>query len=232
MPMLHPAVSEVVVEGSTGCPRSCQPEKPSPCRKVIMGSSEAAPREVLASAEGLSWVASRLLSAKPVVWRGRGDLCQVTWTPVLRGTWLVLDLWAGISGLCMTLLQMGLHFYGVAAECDETAARVSAANMPSLIHVQRVEDIKARDFVPLLRRRRFRGIILGGGSPCQGNSSLNRSRRGLGDERSCQPELLGKLRDDLLALPEVDELEVISFLENVHSMPAEVLPQYSRWMGG
>ena len=126
-----------------------------------MESSGTAPREVRASAEEASGVASRLLSAKPVAWRGRGDLCQVTWTPVLRGTWLVLDLWAGISGLCMTLLQMGLHFYGLAAECDDMAARVSAANMPSLVHVQRVEDIDASDFVPLLRRRRFRGIILG-----------------------------------------------------------------------
>ena len=197
-----------------------------------MESSGTAPREVRASAEEVSGVASRLLSAKPVAWRGRGDLCQVTWTPVLRGTWLVLDLWAGISGLCMTLLQMGLHFYGLAAECDDMAARVSAGNMPSLVHVQRVEDIDASDFVPLLRRRRFRGIILGGGSPCQGNSSLNRSRRGLEDERSCQPELLARLRDDLLALPEVEELEVISFLENVFSMPSEVLGQYSRWMGG
>ncbi len=185
-----------------------------------MDSSGTALREVRASDEGISGIASRLLSAKPVAWRGRGDLCQVTWTPVLRGTWLVL------------VLQMGLRFYGLAAECDEMAARVSAANMPSLVHVQKVEDIDARDLAPLLRRRRFRGIILGGGSPCQGNSSLNRSRRGLGDERSCQPELLARLRDDLLSMPEVDELEVISFLENVHSMPADVLSQYSRWMGG
>ena len=100
-------------------------------------------------------LASRLRASKPVTWRGRGDLAQVPWAPTVRGTWLVLDLWAGFSGLCIALLQMGLHFYGVAAECDEIACYVASTNMPNLVHVPRVEHLAAAQFVPLLRRRAF-----------------------------------------------------------------------------
>ena len=35
------------------------------------------------------------------------------------------------------------------------------------------------DFVPMLRRRHFRSVLMGGGSPCEGNSALNRHRKGL-----------------------------------------------------
>ena len=216
----------------TGCPTpSLVGGGPSPRTIRLAGSSDVS-REVVLSDEPPSALAAKLVAAKPVSWRGCGDLCQVTWAPVLRGTWLVLDLWAGVSGLCIALLQLGMHFYGLAAECDEQARRVASTNMPSLVHCDRVEAIQATDLVPILRRRRFRGILMGGGSPCQGNSSLNRQRRGLDDERGCQPVLLAELRQAIQALPEAEGLEILSFLENVQSMLSDVCAQYSSWMGG
>ena len=78
---------------------------------------------------------------------------------------------------------------------------------------------------------RVRGIILGGGSPCQGNSSLNRGRKGLADPRSQQPEHLQRIRDEILALSEARTCEFITFLENVASMPSTVCDEYSTWLG-
>eukprot|EP00438_Fugacium_kawagutii_P019665 Skav207971 [mRNA] locus=scaffold495:41021:43631:+ [translate_table: standard] len=178
-----------------------------------------------------SALATQLHSAKPVTWRGRGDLPQVTWANPWHGTWLVLDLWSGLGGLPMTLLQLGVHSYGVAAECDEVAVQVARTNMPHLVHVAYVEDLCAADFTLILRRRNFRGVLIGGGSPCQGNSWLNKQRRGLDDDRSLQPQHLQRLRDELHQIPEAAPLEVVLFLENVGSMPASVQARYSSWLG-
>ena len=52
---------------------------------------------------GLQQVADQLRAAKPLVWRGPGDLMQFNWAKPLRGSWLVIDLWAGCSGLCLAL---------------------------------------------------------------------------------------------------------------------------------
>eukprot|EP00435_Cladocopium_sp_Y103_P050860 s71_g15.t1 len=138
----------------------------------------------------------------------------------------------GYSGLCLALLQLGLHFYAVAAECDDTARLVAQSNMPNLVHVTHVESLTATAFVPFLRRRKVRGVLMGGGSPCQGNTSLNLRRRGLSDPRSCQPLELQRLREEFLALPEMQSCELVTFLENVGSMPASVRASYSSWLGG
>lgn len=201
-------------------------------------AADASPRQVAlvdlpdsVSVEA-SLLPQRLRAAKPVTWRGRGDLAQVSWAPGTRGTWLVVDLWAGVSGLCIALLQSGFHFYGVAAECDTVAARVAQANMPNLLHVSSVEALQAELFVPFLQRRQPRGVIMGGGSPCQGNTSLNVGRRGLDDSRSHQPTELARLRAEFEALPEMQGVELVVFLENVASMPKQVRSTYSTWMEG
>ena len=81
----------------------------------------------------------------------------------------------------------------MAAEMDEEAAHCTQAVMPQVVPVRRVEDLRAVDFIPMLVRRSFRGVLLGGGSPCQGNSALNRRRKGLADTRSQQPLELQRL---------------------------------------
>ena len=179
-----------------------------------------------------SSVSSKLTAAKPVTWRGRGDLPQFSWVnPPLRGKWLVLDLWSGMGGLCLALVTMGTHFYALAAECDEACRDCVRQTMPNVVHAPRVEDIQVCDLKAIAKRRNLRGILLGGGSPCQGNSVLNAGRLGLADDRSLQPQALQRLAQDIRSDPDFQDLEVITFLENVDSMPAEVRNAYSSWMG-
>ena len=113
------------------------------------------------------------------------------------------------------------------------AAGVAQSLFPNLVAIEDVADVCGQLFIPFLRRRRdtIRGIILGGGSPCQGNSALNSNRQGLSDIRSQQPCHLHRLRQELGALPECAGLEFVDFLENVSSMPAEVQTAYNEWMG-
>ena len=166
-----------------------------------------------------------------MAWRGLGDLPQFTWAKPLVGSWLVIDLWAGFSGLCVALLAMGVRFHAVAAENDIFPAQVAEQIMPQVVAVDAVETVTGTMFRPFLQRRQVRGIILGGGSPCQGNSILNTGRKGLADTRSQQPQELVRIRQELQDLPECATLEIVTFLENVASMPREVMDQYTAWMG-
>ena len=198
----------------------------------LEGPSCAAPRSIVEEVPSAGDLAARLYAAKPITWRGRGDLAQVPWSRPCRGTWLVLDCWSGMGGLCIELLQLGWHFYAASAEMDPMAAKVALDNMPNLVHVHRVEDLQAKDFLPFLRRRKIRGIVMGGGSPCQGNSSLNVNRRSLADPRSHQPQELSRLAAEFEALPECSHMELVVFLENVASMTPAVRDQYSSWLAG
>ena len=73
----------------------------------------------------------RLYAAKPVTWRGQGDLPQFLWAKPFKGTWLVLDLWSGVGGLLIALLSMGVHFYAVTAEMDEEATIARPQSCPT-----------------------------------------------------------------------------------------------------
>ena len=69
------------------------------------------------------------------------------------------------------MLSVGMTVYGAAAETDATARQCAQAVFPHLVHYESVEQVKAVDFRGLLTRRKVRAVILGGGSPCQGNSA-------------------------------------------------------------
>lgn len=177
-----------------------------------------------------SALAKQLYAAKPVTWRGKGDLLQCPWTVPLHGTWLIIDLWSGIGGLPLSLLSIGVNFYCVSAETDPSARAACHQVMPNIVHVEDVQQVHATDFVLLLRRRKPRGVLIGGGSPCQGNSLLNKNRLGLDDPRSQQPLELVRIRDEFRSLPEMDGVELLSLLENVASMQKPVRDQYSEWL--
>lgn len=187
-------------------------------------------RRVFQEAPGSGDAASLLGAARPVVWRGAGELLQVPWGRPPKGTWLVIDLWAGFSGLCLALLSLGFQFYAIAAEKDPAARKCAQAVMSSLVHVGDVEDVTVAALLPFLAKRNIRGIIVGGGSPCQGNSTLNRQRQGLADDRSMQPALLASLVHELREHPATQGIDVFAFLENVASSPPEVLERYSDWL--
>ena len=185
-------------------------------RQVMMdGSAPTTPSEVGKS----------LAAAKPVSWHGKGDVLQAPWVPTLRGKWLVIDLWSGIGGLCLALLSLGVTFWALSAECDEEAVQVAKANFPNAVHIHAVEAIDESTLQPFFQRRDVRGVLIGGGSPCQGNSELNNGRQGLLDDRSWQPTEIRRLKALVEKL--APAAEVLCLLENVASMPPEVLKQYN-----
>lgn len=160
-------------------------------------------------------LADKLYAARPLTWRGRGDLVQIPAMGAVKGTWLILDLWSGIGGLLVAALSIGMHCYAVTAESDPSAAACVAECFPNAVAVSQVAEVHGKALVPFLKRRNIRGILAGGGSPCQGNSALNSGRKGLQDERSCEPIELFRLRAELEALPEAADLELVFLLENV-----------------
>ena len=206
----------------------CSPLPPKPASKVsrVVFMPSEPPDMPDAS------LAARLLAARPVTWRGTGELLQVPWGSACKGPWLVLDLWAGYSGLCISLLSIGLHFYAIAAERDPVARQCAANCMPSIVHTSEVEHISADILLPIIKKRPIRGVIVGGGSPCQPNSALNSYRQGLRDDRAHQPRLLKQLIESLRGHPDLRHLEIIAFLENVASAPSDVVGAYTSWLGG
>lgn len=65
----------------------------------------------------------------------------------------MVDLWAGIGGLCLALLALGVHIYAISAESDPDARAASQATMPNLVHIDSVEAIQGVDLRPFLQRR-------------------------------------------------------------------------------
>ena len=120
----------------------------------------------------------------------------------LKGTFLVIDLWSGYGGLPLALLTMGCNFYCVSAEMDPVAREACAATMPNILHVTDVNQVRGPMFASVLARRKPRCILLGGGSPCQGNTALNLARRGLAGARSQQPLEIQRIETELQALPD------------------------------
>ena len=81
----------------------------------------------------------------------------------------------------------------------------------------------------LVKKRNILTILVGGGNSCQGNTPLNKGRKGLANPRSQQPKQLVRTRDELkTAFPNVT---VPTFLENVASSPEGVKQEYDLLMG-
>ena len=168
--------------------------------------------------------ASRLAAAKPIRWRGRGELPSLPWTPAIRGPILLIDLWSGFSGAALALLTMGVKTYVLAAEEAPEPRELAEHGIDQIVHIDRVEQVTAAILDKFMSRRAVQCVIIGGGSPCQGNTALNRGRKGVGDPRSHQPHELARIRDEVrTAYP---KLPVLTFLENVASAPEEVKKLY------
>eukprot|EP00435_Cladocopium_sp_Y103_P025373 s2946_g6.t1 len=226
-----PAASEPVTRGAAlsvqrppHCATGASPSQPS-------GPRTAPLRQVHLADERESELSKRIYAAKPTTWRGQGDLLQCPWVLVPKGTLLVIDLWSGIGGLPIALLCMGATIYTVSAESDPVARRAAAQTMPNMIHLTDVAQVRARDFQEFIARRQPRAVLIGGGSPCQGNSSLNTQRKGLDDPRSHQPVELCRIRDEFQTMLAGTNIAVLTFLENVGSMPRNVRQQYTSWLG-
>ena len=62
--------------------------------------------------------------------------------------------------------------------------RASCPELSKPGHLAECRESQTGYVEDILRPRTVEGVIIGGGSPCQGNSFLNRRRRGLDDARS------------------------------------------------
>ena len=174
--------------------------------------------------------ADRLYAAPPTTWRGTSDLPQLPWPCPCRGLVLIIDLWSGIGGLVFAALALGLRCVVLSAEMDPDLQEAKRKYFPNLVVVSQVEDICVGMLKKFMARRVVSAILVGGGSPCQGNSFLNTNRKGLGDVRSWQPlylhELVLSIKESFPLIP------VFSFLENVASCPDMTVQQYTQLMGG
>ena len=127
------------------------------------------------------------------------------------------------------MLSLGVKVYVLAAESNPDVVRMADASLDQIIHVPAVELINAQMIEGIMRRRAIQAIVVGGGSPCQGNTSLNKGRKGLEDPRSLQPNELVRIRDELVKT--YPKTPVLTFLENVASAPEPVRKEYDKLMG-
>ena len=178
-------------------------------------------------------ISQRLEAAKPAVYRGGGLLPQVSWKVHRTGMVLLVDLWSGFGGSILALLALGMQVIAIAAENAEVR-EVCHRNMPNVVHVADVDHIRGKDLIAVIKRRKFAVVMIGGGSPCQGNSELNAQRKGIKDPRTIgayhvvriEKELRQAAKDGGVELPPVG-----TFIENVASAPREVIEYYSQLIG-
>ena len=147
----------------------------------------------------------------------------------MPGPVLLIDLWSGYSGAAIALLSLGVKCYVLAAESNPDVVKMADTTIDQMVYVPTVECVNAEMVRGLIQKRNIQTILVGGGSPCQGNTSLNKGRRGLADPRSQQPKELVRIRDELKkAFPNI---AVLTFLENVASSFEEVKQEYDLLMG-
>ena len=140
-----------------------------------------------------------------------------------------LGLWSGYSGADIALLSLGVKFYILAAEINPDVVKMADAPIDQMVHVPTVECVNAEMVRGPIKKRNILTILVGGGSPCQVNTSLNKGRKGLADPRSQQPKELVRIRDGLKkAFPNI---AVLTFLENTASSPKEVKQEYDLLVG-
>ena len=192
-------------------------------RKVFVDA--AAPFESLQDRS----VAQLLATAKSCCWRGSGELPQLATHEMPKGLFVLVDLWSGFAGAALALMALGVRCIVLSAECDAIARRCAESVMPNIVHVKSVEEVNAAMFKLVVQRRDIKAFIVGGGCPCQGNSALNLDRQGWQDPRTRQASHVARIVNDL---QRTFGLPVLSFLENVASMPPEVRDRYSSIIKG
>ena len=128
---------------------------------------------------------------------------------------VVANLWSGFGSALYALLAAGNRVIALTTEHSDEGTEALLCAFPAGVHLRRVEDIQAKMFQPLLRRRSASVILVGGKSPCHNPTSH-------------QPHQLARLVQDTTNLPEVRDAstQVIGWLETTSSAPDEVKRKY------
>ena len=130
--------------------------------------------------------------------------------------------------MAFAALALGLRCIVLAAECDPALRLAKQRFFPNMVEIERVEDLNVEMLRQVVQKRQFSAILVGGGSPCQGNSFLNSRRKGLDDERSWQPGYLRAFAD--AARHAYPDVPLFCMLENVASAPPSVVAHYTDLM--
>ena len=171
-------------------------------------------------------IADQLYAAKAVLWRGSGDLPQRgSWPELGRGLWIVLDFWSGMGSLLIGLCSLGVRCICVSAESDKMAQRCIGHGSPNTVIISDVHSFDVRMLDKLFERRQIAAVLIGGGSPCQGNTSQNPKRKGLQDSRTLQAFIVPQVAK---AVRERFHVNTVEFLENAGSSPPPVWAALSR----
>ena len=141
---------KVVLSSTETGARAIGPDEPVMLPEVQQ--RPAVPRSLTDSTEN---IANLLAAAKPVIWRGRGELPQRPWKQLRFGLWLVIDLWGGLSTLPMMLLALGIRIIVFSAEGADLPSKCTARAFPNIVRVSSVEEVCAPMFAKLATRERL-----------------------------------------------------------------------------
>lgn len=99
---------------------------------------------------------------------------------------VVIDLFAGIGGLERSLARAGVHpVYTLAIEKDTNCRRLLRRTYPGIELISDIRSVTKEVIQKAVRKvAGVNGVIVGGGSPCQGISQLSSERTHFDDERS------------------------------------------------
>ena len=162
-------------------------------------------------------LAERLAAARPVVFRGRGELLQVPWQPRHGGLVLCLTLRSGFASMLFGLLALGFRVVALCVESDPTARSVIAHNFPDAVLVDNAEDITAETLQLVLQRRSFAFIVCGSSASLLGCEYSVSSR-------TLHAELFRRLAQGIRTMKVVP---VISIFEDFATVQPEILHWYS-----
>ena len=149
-----------------------------------------------------------------------------------EGGLLVVSVFDGIGSLRIALDAIGVEVAGyVSVETCPAARRVVESAFPMTISLSDIREV-SKEVVKgwAAAFPKVKGVLLGGGPPCQGVSGLNASRRGaLEDPRSSLYQHYVRVRD--LLVETFSWCSVHFLMESVSSMDEKDRAIYSRAVG-
>eukprot|EP00438_Fugacium_kawagutii_P034020 Skav221004 [mRNA] locus=scaffold1846:71194:78195:+ [translate_table: standard] len=137
---------------------------------------------------------------------------------------IVIDLFAGIGGLQRSLELAGLTpWFKVAIEKDAACRRCLRKEFPGVELVSDIKKVTPKMVKGWLHKiPDADGVVVGGGSPCQGLSSLNADRLHLEDPRSALFHDAVKVIQMVESEAKRQDMWVLKFVENVVSDEADI----------
>ena len=124
--------SKVVFTGSPGGPEWSLHGNSIGMPGELHGPESSVPAVSTLQLASSSTLSQRMAAAKPLLWKGRGELPQLPWQRPCQGLVLVIDLWSGLGGTLIALLALGIRCIALSAEMDVNLHRALASAFPNL----------------------------------------------------------------------------------------------------